>query len=404
MRREKAPDNFSQCRKCGARILFVRMKSGKSMPVNPNFVNFRRDGGKDRIVLANGEVTSGTIVTDPGEAQGFGYVSHFATCEYAQTFRRKIVKVPKAGPFTVRFKAKCGEGQTSRIRIYFAGTNKYTDAGSVTETYKTFELEFNNVTANSWYFYVYNYTSGTKVYITDIEILGYISGYSESQLQVLKDSIESEVSRATAGEEKLSSSIKQNATAITSKVSKGEMGSYITQYYNNVIIAFNKNSKYVQINPGEIAIYNYGVENSKKRAVFDETGNHFYRDGYYVGAIGTNQWAGNNAHKGLVFDLEPQGKYMAFAQKASSSATSYTTMLCFSRANSIYDEYGVNLGCNLIGNWYTLKNFKIGSISAGGYTAFSGAIPIVCEITNNGNSWTYSHLRVYNGIIVGYWN
>ncbi|MFR2881276.1 MAG: hypothetical protein ACLTC8_10250 [Lachnospiraceae bacterium] len=319
-------------------------------------------------------------------------------------YLRQIVKVPKAGPFTVRFKAKCGEGQTSRIRIYFAGTNKYTDAGSVTETYKTFELEFDNVTANSWYFYVYNYTSGTKVYITDIEILGYISGYSESQLQVLKDSIESEVSRATAGEDKLSSSIKQNATAITSKVSKGEMGSYITQYYNNVIIAFNKNSKYVQINPGEIAIYNYGVENSKKRAVFDETGNHFYRDGYYVGTIGTNQWSGNNAHKGLVFDLEPQGKYMAFAQKASSSATSYTTMLCFSRANSIYDEYGVNMGCNLIGNWYTLKNFKIGSISAGGYTAFSGAIPIVCEITNNGNSWTYSHLRVYNGIIVGYWN
>lgn len=59
---------------------------------------------------------------------------------------------------------------------------------------------------------------------------------------------------------------------------------------------------------------------------------------------------------------------------------------------------------NLIGNWYTLKNFKIGSISAGGYNAFSGSIPIVCEITNNGNSWTYSHLRVYNGIIVGYWN
>lgn len=319
-------------------------------------------------------------------------------------YLRQIVKVPKAGPFTVRFKAKCGEGQTSRIRIYFAETNKYTDVGSVTETYKTFELEFDNVTANSWYFYVYNYTSGTKVYITDIEILGYISGYSESQLQVLKDSIESEVSRATAGEEKLSSSIKQNATAITSKVSKGEMGSYITQYYNNVIIAFNKNSKYVQINPGEIAIYNYGVENSKKRAVFDETGNHFYRDGYYVGAIGTNQWSGNNAHKGLVFDLEPQGKYIAFAQKASSSSTSYTTMLCFSRANSIYDEYGVNMGCDLIGNWYTLKNFKIGSISAGGYTAFSGAIPIVCEITNNGNSWTYSHLRVYNGIIVGYWN
>ncbi|MFR7668496.1 MAG: hypothetical protein ACLU00_08400 [Mediterraneibacter faecis] len=106
-----------------------------------------------------------------------------------------------------------------------------------------------------------------------------------------------------------------------------------------------------------------------------------------------------------MFDLEPQGKYMAFAQKASALQPAHTRQ-CYVSAvrTSIYDEYGVNMGCNLIGNWYTLKNFKIGSISAGGYTAFSGAIPIVCEITNNGNSWTYSHLRVYNGIIVGYWN
>lgn len=87
--KQKTQNNFSQCRKCGARILFMRMKSGKSMPVNPQFVNFRKDGGKDRIVLANGEVTSGTIVADPIEADGYGYVSHFATCEYAQTFRRK---------------------------------------------------------------------------------------------------------------------------------------------------------------------------------------------------------------------------------------------------------------------------------------------------------------------------
>lgn len=311
----------------------------------------------------------------------------------------------KRGDITVRFKAACDteDSATARIRLSIDGKSFYTKAGELSGEWTQFEFT-SYATPSYFNTYFYNYVANTTVYITDVEILGYMSAYSESQLTILKDSIESEVKRATSQEGTLSSSIKQNAESITSKVSKGEMGSYITQYYNNVIIAFNKNSKYVQINPGEIAIYNYGVESSKKRAVFDETGNHFYRDGYYVGAIGTNQWSGNNAHKGLVFDLEPQGKYMAFAQKASSSATSYTTMLCFSRANSIYDEYGVNLGCNLIGNWYTLKNFKIGSISAGGYTAFSGAIPIVCEITNNGNSWTYSHLRVYNGIIVGYWN
>ena len=311
----------------------------------------------------------------------------------------------KKGNVTVRFKAACAseDASTARIRVTIDGKTFYTAAGELSSNWKQFEFT-SYATPSYFYTYFYNYVANTTVYITDVEILGYLNTYAESQLSILKDSITAEVTRAQGAEEKLTASIKVNANNITSKVSKGDMGSYITQYYNNVIIAFNKNSKYVQINPGEIAIYNYGVENSKKRAVFDETGNHFYRDGYYVGAIGTNQWSGNNAHKGLVFDLEPQGKYMAFAQKASSSATSYTTMLCFSRANSIYDEYGVNLGCNLIGNWYTLKNFKIGSISAGGYTAFSGAIPIVCEITNNGNSWTYSHLRVYNGIIVGYWN
>ena len=311
----------------------------------------------------------------------------------------------KKGNVTVRFKAACAseDASTARIRVTIDGKTFYTAAGELSSNWKQFEFT-SYATPSYFYTYFYNYVANTTVYITDVEILGYLNTYAESQLSILKDSITAEVARAQGAEEKLTASIKVNANNITSKVSKGDMGSYITQYYNNVIIAFNKNSKYVQINPGEIAIYNYGVENSKKRAVFDETGNHFYRDGYYVGAIGTNQWSGNNAHKGLVFDLEPQGKYMAFAQKASASATSYTTMLCFSRANSIYDEYGVNLGCNLIGNWYTLKNFKIGSISAGGYTAFSGAIPIVCEITNNGNNWTYSHLRVYNGIIVGYWN
>lgn len=311
----------------------------------------------------------------------------------------------KKGKVTVRFKAACDteDSGNARIRVTIDGKAFLMAAGELGSGWKQFEFTA-EATPSYFYTYFYNYVADTTVYITDVEILGYISAYSESQLSVLKDSIEAEVKRATKGEEDLKASIKVNADNITSKVSKGDFGSYVTQYYDRVITAFNNSSKYVQISAGEIAIYDYGVSSSKKRAVFDESGNHFYRDGYYVGAIGTNQWSGNNAHKGLVFDLEPQGKYMAFAQKASSSATSYTTMLCFSRANSIYDEYGVNMGCNLIGNWYTLKNFKIGSISAGGYTAFSGAIPIVCEITNNGNSWTYSHLRVYNGIIVGYWN
>lgn len=162
---------------------------------------------------------------------------------------------------------------------------------------------------------MYAYTQGAAVYVKDVEVLGQMSVYTEAQLKINSDSITQEVKRAKGIEDELRASIKVNAENITSCVTKGNVGSYITQYYNNVIVAFNNSSKYVQINAGEIAIYDYGVSASKKRAVFDERGNHFYRDNYYVGKIGTNQWVDNNAHKGLVFDLETQGKYMAWAQK-----------------------------------------------------------------------------------------
>lgn len=64
---------------------------------------------------------------------------------------------------------------------------------------------------------------------------------------------------------------------------------------------------------------------------FNYNGEHFYRGGTYVGKIGTNQWSGNAAHKGLVFDLEYTGKYMAWCYQKTSGASSYTTMLCFHR-------------------------------------------------------------------------
>ena len=73
--------NFGQCRNCGKRILFVRMKSGKVMPVNETFVNYKKiDGGKEKIITPQGEVVIGAIGFKTDEADGYGYVSHFATC------------------------------------------------------------------------------------------------------------------------------------------------------------------------------------------------------------------------------------------------------------------------------------------------------------------------------------
>lgn len=250
---------------------------------------------------------------------------------------------------------------------------------------------------------MYAYTQGAAVYVKDVEVLGQMSVYTEAQLKINSDSITQEVKRAKGIEDELRASIKVNAENITSCVTKGNVGSYITQYYNNVIVAFNNSSKYVQINAGEIAIYDYGVSASKKRAVFDEQGNHFYRDNYYVGKIGTNQWADNNAHKGLVFDLETQGKYMAWAQKPTEGASSYTTILCYSRANSIFTQVGLHLGCNMYGHGWILDNVDLRNCSANGYTTFTGTLPVVLEIhktdNNGGIGWTYGNVYIKNGLI-----
>lgn len=205
----------------------------------------------------------------------------------------------------------------------------------------------------------------------------------------------------------MNAAIKLKADSITTEVNKkvnnSEFGTKITQNAYNVRVAWNNNSKYIQLEYGQLAIYNGDVTAAEKRAVFDERGNHFYRDGYYVGKIGTNEWSRNNAHKGLVFDLDYQGKYMAFAQMKSQNAGSYTTMLCFSRAGSIYDQYGVHLGCDFYGHWFDMYNVDLHDVNINGYGVADGkSIPIVTEIHDNGNGtvgWTTSSISVRGGMI-----
>ena len=322
----------------------------------------------------------------------------------------------KAGTYTVRFKAGANLRSISkaRIRVSLGGISYYTKAGELDdEVFKQYETEITISSAGTKYFYVYNYVDNTTVYIKDVEVLGKYEDHAEAQFTVANDAIEAEVKRAEGIEGELRAAIKVNASNITSKVEKGDMGSYITQYYNNVLIAFNKSSKYVQISAGQIAIYNGEVTTAGKRAVFDQSGNSFYRDSYFVGRIGTNQWKDNNAHKGLTFDLEYQGKYMAWARAATSGATTYDTILCYSRANSIYTEAGLHVGCMYLHN-YELHNVRLSGTGVKynntWYNGYTGTIPICTAISiqstgNGGISWSYStsYIRVADGVIVGYW-
>ena len=83
-------NSFGFCRSCGKQILWIRTKSGKNMPVDPTFVNFKKvDGGKERIVLPNGEVIAGERCEADDNPDGHGYISHFATCPNADSHRRR---------------------------------------------------------------------------------------------------------------------------------------------------------------------------------------------------------------------------------------------------------------------------------------------------------------------------
>lgn len=83
-------NTVTRCKSCGQRILYIRMKSGKNMPVNETFVNYKLAGEKrDRIVTPAGDVVACTSGVSAEGADGFGYISHFATCPTAARHRKK---------------------------------------------------------------------------------------------------------------------------------------------------------------------------------------------------------------------------------------------------------------------------------------------------------------------------
>lgn len=150
------------------------------------------------------------------------------------------------------------------------------------------------------------------------------------------------------------------AGMIESKVSKEGFGSFVQQYWSNIIIGFNHSSKYVQINPGEIAIYNNGAEKSKLRSSFDQNGSHFYRDGYYIGKIGTNYQVSDESIKGLVFDLENEASYMTWAAKKEASSSTYTTVFTYAlKSFGYFDSDTLNAGCDLDMHNHRIRNARI---------------------------------------------
>lgn len=83
---------MSKCKKCGQKIFWIKTDKGNSIPCDPNEVVYWADPkGRDRVVTPNGEVIACRLTGDDQKATGIGYIAHFATCPYADEFRRKKI-------------------------------------------------------------------------------------------------------------------------------------------------------------------------------------------------------------------------------------------------------------------------------------------------------------------------
>lgn len=190
---------------------------------------------------------------------------------------------------------------------------------------------------------------------------GKLKNYSTSaQIKVKTDSIESEVSKKLNSSE-LSTKIQQSASAVK--------------------IAWNNISKYIQFESGELRIYDSAATDTQKIvSKFNYSGSHFYRDGKYLGKIGTNSFQNKPEYRGLVFDIEYETNYMCWAKKTSSNAGTYTTMFVYYNDNTI-DKKGFHFGDTV---WMG-GNFKIND-NSGFYSYTNGECKFYSNEINFGSS------------------
>lgn len=190
---------------------------------------------------------------------------------------------------------------------------------------------------------------------------GKLKNYSTSaQIKVKTDAIESEVSKKLNSSE-LSTKIQQSASAVK--------------------IAWNNISKYIQFESGELRIYDSAATDTQKIvSKFNYNGSHFYRDGKYIGKIGTNSFQNKPEYRGLVFDIEYETNYMCWARKTSSNAGTYTTMFVYYNDDTI-DKKGFHFGDTV---WMG-GNFKIND-NSGFYSYANGECKFYSNEINFGSS------------------
>lgn len=156
-----------------------------------------------------------------------------------------------------------------------------------------------------------------------------------------------------------------------------------------------------------------------------------YNSGTSIGSVGKNEMSGYPNSTGLVFDLDNDASYMAWAAADSDQSLYSVKLLYAHKSFSHYTAGRLYLGCDLDCDGSNIRNARLldsiyipngtdvdcysdvdmhkwslknvdldGEVSAGGYSTFSGTRRCVYKIVNGTYYWTV--VTVKNGLIVAW--
>ena len=156
-----------------------------------------------------------------------------------------------------------------------------------------------------------------------------------------------------------------------------------------------------------------------------------YNSGTSIGSVGKNEMSGYPNSTGLVFDLDNDASYMAWAAADSDQSLYSVKLLYAHKSFSHYTAGRLYLGCDLDCDGSNIRNARLldsiyipngtdvdcysdvdmhkwslknvdldGEVSAGGYSTFSGTRHCVYKMVNGTYYWTV--VTVKNGLIVAW--
>ena len=205
----------------------------------------------------------------------------------------------------------------------------------------------------------------------------------------------------------MESKINQTKEQIEQSVKKNEFGTVLTQNAQYLKLAWNNISKYIQFENAGMSFYEGGqVNDNKLVARLNDSGYQMWRDGYYLGSIGTNSYKQDRSKKGIQFDLNYDGWFMGWAYQTSRNADTYTWKWVYSSGNfATYKADTLNAGCDIDMHNYEIKNVILKSTNItvwdGENGTFRFSLPVSFQSDGRAYQWHDNcYLTFKNGLLI----